>query len=70
MKAKLIRKSGLLALVGAGLFSWNRSYLADGKPHYFPRSVANDTELRPLADKTVQINDPWHRTLAILSMPI
>lgn len=36
---------------------WNRSYLADGKPHYFPRSVANDTELRPLADKTVQIND-------------
>ncbi len=36
---------------------WNHSYMADGKPFYFPRSVSNDTELRPLSEKTKQIND-------------
>ena len=36
---------------------WNHSYIADGKPCYFPRYAGTDTELRPLADKALQINN-------------
>ena len=36
---------------------WNHSYIADGKPCYFPRYAGTDTELRPLQDKALQINN-------------
>lgn len=36
---------------------WNHSYMADGKPCYFPRYAGTDTELRPLEDKALQINN-------------
>ncbi len=36
---------------------WNHSYIADGKPLYFPRYAGYDTGLRPLADKALQVNN-------------
>lgn len=34
---------------------WNKSFLADGQPHYFPRYASGDTEARPVAEKVTQI---------------
>lgn len=36
---------------------WNHSYMADGQPAYFPRYASNDTELRPLSEKPMQVNN-------------
>lgn len=35
---------------------WNHAYLADGKPFYFPRYAAYDTETLPLSEKALQVN--------------
>lgn len=53
------------ALVGKAGFNleflpsayWTHSYLADGKPYYFPRYASNDTQLQPLAEKVKQVNN-------------
>ena len=53
------------ALVGKAGFNleflpsayWTHSYLADGKPFYFPRYASNDTQLQPLAEKVKQVNN-------------
>ena len=36
---------------------WNHAYIADGKPYYFPRYAAHETEARPLSEKALQVNN-------------
>ena len=53
------------ALVGKAGFNlellpsayWTHSYLADGKPFYFPSYASNDTQLQPLAETAKQVNN-------------
>lgn len=36
---------------------WNHSYIADGKPYYFPRYAGHDTQALPLEKKALQVNN-------------
>ncbi len=36
---------------------WNHSYIVDGNPAYFPRYAGYDTEVKPLSEKALQVNN-------------
>lgn len=54
---------------------WNKSYMVDGKPLYFPRYPSSDTEVRPKSEKVPQIDgystfDDLGRDEFIVAKPI